>query len=85
MRRFLPRCHFEDNNWIAQLAYLADVFTKLNELNLWKRLCAEGDFSCFPQFDSFVVSENMERDTVKTFLDGQLVNVIYSLSCLVAL
>ncbi len=77
---------FEDNNWIAKLAYLADIFTKLNELNLslqgrdttilklydrvggflkkaelWKRLCAESDFSCFPQFDSFVVSENMER------------------------
>ncbi len=25
---------FEDNNWIAQLTYLADIFTKLNELNL---------------------------------------------------
>ncbi len=25
---------FEDNNWIAKLAYLADIFTKLNELNL---------------------------------------------------
>lgn len=94
---------FKDNNWIAKLAYLADIFTKLNELNLslqgrdttilklydrvggflkkaelWKRLCAEGDFSCFSQFDSFVVSENMERDTVKTFLDGHLANVISS-------
>ncbi len=49
------------------------------------RDCAEGDFSCFPQFDSFVVSENMERDTVKTFLDGHLANMISSLSCLVAL
>ncbi|XP_060758376.1 zinc finger BED domain-containing protein 5-like [Neoarius graeffei] len=25
---------FEDANWVARLAYLADVFTKLNELNL---------------------------------------------------
>uniref|UniRef100_A0A671LBP3 DUF4371 domain-containing protein n=1 Tax=Sinocyclocheilus anshuiensis TaxID=1608454 RepID=A0A671LBP3_9TELE len=25
---------FKDNNWIAKLAYLADIFTKLNELNL---------------------------------------------------
>ncbi len=25
---------FEDNNWIAQLTYLADIFTKLDELNL---------------------------------------------------
>ncbi len=70
---------FKNNNWIAKLAYLAYIFTKLNELNhslqgrdttivklydrvggflkkteLWKRLCAEGDFSCFPQFDDFV-------------------------------
>uniref|UniRef100_A0A673H3J0 DUF4371 domain-containing protein n=1 Tax=Sinocyclocheilus rhinocerous TaxID=307959 RepID=A0A673H3J0_9TELE len=94
---------FKDNNWIAKLAYLADIFTKLNELNLslqgrdttilklydrvggflkkvalWKRLCAVGDFSCFLLFDSFVVSENMERDTVKTFPDGHLANVISS-------
>ncbi|TKS68835.1 SCAN domain-containing protein 3 [Collichthys lucidus] len=25
---------FEDDNWVARLGYLADVFTKLNELNL---------------------------------------------------
>ncbi len=24
MRRFLPCCHFEDNNWISQLAYLVE-------------------------------------------------------------
>ncbi len=78
---------FKNNNWIDKLAYLAYIFTELNELNhslqgrdttivklydrvggflkkteLWKRLCAEGDFSCFPQFDDFVVSENMERE-----------------------
>ncbi|KAI7790040.1 putative zinc finger BED domain-containing protein 5-like [Triplophysa rosa] len=50
----------------------------LKKAELWKRLCAEGDISCFPQFDSFVVSENIERDTVKTFLDGHLANVISS-------
>ncbi len=101
VRQCVASCHFEDNNWISQLAYLVEsqsarqghydfkTLTRvggfLKKAELWKRLCAEGDFSCFPQFDSFVVSENMERDTVKTFLDGHLANVISSLSCLVAL
>ncbi len=88
---------FEDNNWISQLAYLVEPqsarqghydFKTLTELVVFSRKrscgrdCAECDFSCFPQFDSFVVSDNMERDTVKIFLDGHLANMIYSSSSL---
>lgn len=90
-----------DNDWLAKLAYLADIFAKLNELNtslqgrdctilklydrvngflkkaaLWKRYCAQGDFSCFPQFDAFMSSEQTQRATIKTTVVGHLVNLI---------
>lgn len=92
---------FLDNDWLAKLAYLADIFAKLNELNtslqgrdctilklydrvdgflkkaaLWKRYCAQGDFSCFPQFDAFMSSEQTQRATIKTTVVGHLVNLI---------
>ena len=95
---------FLDNDWLAKLAYLADIFAELNELNiklqgkdrtilnlfgkvdgfvekaaLWKRLCAQGDFSCFPQFDAFMSSEQLsqtKRATIKTIVVGHLVNLI---------
>lgn len=92
---------FEDTDWLAKLCYLADIFSKLNELNvslqgkdtgilnlydklggflkkaeLWKRACAQEDFTCFPQVDAFLSSEDVETAPVKLVIVGHLANLI---------
>ena len=92
---------FLDNDWLAKLAYLADIFDELNQLNtnlqgrdktilnlydkvdgfvekaaLWKTLCAQGDFTCFPQLDEFMSSEQTQKATIKTIVVGHLLNLI---------
>lgn len=47
------------------------VGTFLKKAELWKTLCADSDFSCFPQFDGF-------RASVKNILNGHLASVISS-------
>lgn len=91
---------FEDMHWLAKLSYLADIFSKLNELNvslqgkdtivlnlydkvggflkkaeLWKKACAEGDFTCFPQVDAFLSNEDVDRAPVKAIIEGHLANL----------
>uniref|UniRef100_A0A3B4ZJB4 HAT C-terminal dimerisation domain-containing protein n=1 Tax=Stegastes partitus TaxID=144197 RepID=A0A3B4ZJB4_9TELE len=82
---------FQDTDWLAKLSYLADIFGKLNELNmslegkdtnilnlddkvaafqkkakLWKTVCAQGNFTCFPQVEDFLSSEDVDRAPVKS-------------------
>ena len=81
---------FQDTDWLAKMCYLADLFSKLNKLNmslqgkgtsilnlydkvggflkkaeLWRRASAQGDFTCFPQVDDFLSSEDVNRAPVK--------------------
>ena len=92
---------FENSAWLAQLAYLADIFGKLNELNLslqgintnilnlydkvggfqkkielWKELCSEGEFACFPMSDAYLSGNNVERETVTPIIVEHLTNLI---------
>lgn len=43
---------------------------------VWKRNCANGDFSCFPLFRDFVSNEQTQRDKIKKVVDDHLANVI---------
>lgn len=95
---------FQDTDWLAKLCYLADIFGKLNELNmslqgrdtnilnlydkvggfqnkaeLWKTTCAQGNFTCFPQLDDFLSSEDVDRAPVKSVIVGHLTNLIQDL------
>ena len=92
---------FQDTDWLAKMCYLADIFSKLNELNmslhgkdtsilklynkvggflkkaeLWRRASAQGDFTCFPQVDDFLCSEDVDRASVKLLIVGHLTNLI---------
>ncbi|XP_055487049.1 zinc finger MYM-type protein 6-like [Leucoraja erinacea] len=93
--------HTEDTDWLAKLCYLADIFSKLNKLNmslqgkdtsilnlydkvggflkkaeLWRRACAQEDFTCFPQLDDFLSSEDVDRAPVKLVIVGHLTKLI---------
>ncbi|KAJ8390052.1 hypothetical protein AAFF_G00110660 [Aldrovandia affinis] len=48
----------------------------LKKAELWKRARAEGDFTCFPQVDAFLSSEDVERAPVKSLIEGHLANLI---------
>ena len=48
----------------------------LKKAELWKRACAEGDFTCFPQVDAFLSSEDVDRDPVKSIIEGHLTILI---------
>uniref|UniRef100_A0A671L8P3 DUF4371 domain-containing protein n=1 Tax=Sinocyclocheilus anshuiensis TaxID=1608454 RepID=A0A671L8P3_9TELE len=76
---------FKDNNWIAKLAYLADIFTKLNELNLslqgrditilklYDRV--GGSLSILHLYCVLALSSKVDRSRcIKTFMDGHLAN-----------
>ncbi|XP_070408970.1 SCAN domain-containing protein 3-like [Nothobranchius furzeri] len=92
---------FQDTDWLAKLCYLADIFSKLNELNtslqgknssilnlydkvggflkkaeLWRRACAQEDFTCFPQLDDFLSSEDVDRAQVKLIIVEHLTKLI---------
>lgn len=86
---------FENTDWLAKLCYLADIFSKLNKLNvslqgkdtsilnlydkvggflkkaeLWKRACAQEDFTCFPQGYAFLSNEDVETAPLKLVIVG---------------
>ncbi|XP_038162410.1 SCAN domain-containing protein 3-like [Cyprinodon tularosa] len=92
---------FQNTDWLAKLCYLADIFRKLNELNMslqgkgtsilnlydkvggflkkaemWKRACDQEDFTCFPQLDAFLCSEDVATAPVKLVIVGHLANLI---------
>ncbi|KAM4565907.1 SCAN domain-containing protein 3-like [Odontesthes bonariensis] len=92
---------FQDTDWLAKLCYLADVFSKLNELNtslqgkdtsilnlydkvggflkkaeLWRRACAQGNFTCFPQVNDFLSREDVNRAPVISIIVGHLTKLI---------
>lgn len=48
----------------------------LKKAELWKRASAEGDFTCFPQVDAFLSSEDVEIAPVKSIIEAHLANLI---------
>uniref|UniRef100_A0A3B4ZU95 DUF4371 domain-containing protein n=1 Tax=Stegastes partitus TaxID=144197 RepID=A0A3B4ZU95_9TELE len=67
----------EDAQWVA---YLADVFTKLNELNLSLqgkeshilKMYDKGDVSCFPLLDSHLATTDVARGPVVKLVQARL-------------
>lgn len=43
---------------------------------LWKTACAQGTFTCFPQVDAFLSSEDVNRAPLKAVIMGHLTNLI---------
>ena len=46
----------------------------LKKAELWRRASAQGDFTCFPQVDDFLSSEDVDRAPVKLVVVGHLTN-----------
>ena len=46
----------------------------LKKAELWRRASAQGDFTCFPQVDDFLSSEDVDRAPVKLVIVGHLTN-----------
>ena len=44
---------FEDNHWMAKLAYMADIFEHLNELNKKMQDRSEKYLTCFDKLMGF--------------------------------
>lgn len=48
----------------------------LKKAELWRRACAQEDFTCFPQLDDFLSSEDVDRAPVKLVIVGHLTKLI---------
>nr|XP_049589459.1 protein FAM200A-like isoform X2 [Syngnathus scovelli] len=72
---------FENTDWLAKLCYLADIFIKLNELNVSLQGKDTSILNLYDKVDASLSNEDVETAPVKLFIVGHLANLIKGFHC----